>query len=108
MKAIRLNNGETCFIYRGNDVLEIVGENLSYELAEYIKENFYSSEEMDAEIEELNSKYWKLFHEKKDIENKILDYKLEISRLEKENEQLKNPKPVLTELLDDENELPFW
>lgn len=107
MRAIRLNNGETRFIYRVNDVLEIIGENLSYELAEYVKENFYSSEEMNDEIEELNTKYWKLFHEKKDIENNILDYKLEISRLKREIERLKNSKPVLTESLDDENELPF-
>lgn len=107
MKSIRLNNGATRFIYQDNDVLEIIGENLSYELAEYIEENFYSKNDVNKEIEELDKRWAELYDEKKKLKNSIWKYESEIELLKKENERLKNPKPVLTESLNDENELPF-
>ena len=54
MKAIRLNNGATRFIYQDNDVLEIIGENLSYELAEYIEENFSRNIVIKAYLDKIN------------------------------------------------------
>ena len=50
MENISLNNGQLVTIASNKDMLEIIEENLSYELAKYISEILWNQEEIDGYI----------------------------------------------------------
>ncbi len=62
-----LNNGQTVIVGSDRDVLEVIGENFSYELAEYIDQILWNQEALD--------KYMRDIEKEKDIlKNTIREY----------------------------------
>ena len=62
-----LNNGQTVIVGSDRDVLEVIGENFYYELAEYIDQILWNQEALD--------KYMRDIEKEKDIlKNTIREY----------------------------------
>lgn len=67
MRNMLLNNGQTVIVGSDRDVLEVIGENFSYELAEYIDQILWNQEALD--------KYMRDIEKEKDIlKNTIREY----------------------------------
>ncbi len=86
-----LNNGQTVIVGSDRDVLEVIGENFSYELAEYIDQILWNQEALD--------KYMRDIEKEKDIlKNTIREY------LEKYAERLNTS---MFDAIDSGKELDF-
>ena len=91
MRNMLLNNGQTVIVGSDRDVLEVIGENFSYELAEYIDQILWNQEALD--------KYMRDIEKEKDIlKNTIREY------LEKYAERLNTS---MFDAIDSGKELDF-
>lgn len=74
MEIILLNNGQPIIINSQKDMLEVVEENLSYELAKYISSILWNQDEIEKELEELEKQNSDLINECDMWKEKIEEY----------------------------------
>ena len=74
MKNISLNNGQLVTIASNKDMLEIIEENLSYELAKYISEILWNQEEIDGYITDLEKENDELKDKNSELEETMSEY----------------------------------
>lgn len=113
MQNIELNNGNLVTIGSLDDALNIIAENLSHDLQNYVYEhlleNHYGYKEVVEELENTQSDYDELLHEYNKITDENYKQRNEIMKLKREIERLKNNMYVQ---IDDNtyvpvDELPF-
>ena len=74
MRNISLNNGQLVTIASNRDILEIIEENLSYELAEYISDILWNQEEIDGYITDLEKENDELKDKNSELEETMSEY----------------------------------
>lgn len=74
MQNILLNNGQNVIIGSNRDILEVIEEKLSYELAKYIEQILWNQEEIDKYIRDIEKSNSNLLDEKEKLENTIQEY----------------------------------
>lgn len=88
MRNIELNNGNITMIADSNDALEVVGDKLSYELAEYLRSTLWNMEAMDNYIGSLERNCARLEEENESLQEETEEYERKLARLESELEKL--------------------
>lgn len=71
MKNILLNNGQLVTIGSNRDLLEVIEENLSYELAKHIEDILWNQEELDEYITDIEKENSELTEEYGKLKNAI-------------------------------------
>ena len=74
MRNISLNNEQLVTIASNRDILEIIEENLSYELAEYISDILWNQEEIDDYIADLEKENDELKDKNSELEETMSEY----------------------------------
>lgn len=75
MTNILLNNGELITVSSNNDILEVIGENFSYELVECVSEILWNQEAIDKYITDIEKENNELRKEKSDLGKLISEYR---------------------------------
>lgn len=88
MHIVSLNNGQNIVLFSENDVLESIGENFSYEIAEYLRGILWNQDVMEeyiTDIEKDNSQLKALvseYHNHNLWNDSYFDYLCETGRVQ--------------------------
>lgn len=109
MKNIALNSGKTVIIGSKTDALEVIEENLSYELASFLREEI-DSNELDITVLENDLNFYEKSNDELETQNNFLIEENE--KLHEENRRLKCRLKGLMAIkkdseMDSSDELPF-